>query len=218
MRFGYFLFWCAFRAMFKVLFDCRIYHADRVPLNGPVLLAANHASFMDPPLIGSCLNRETHYLARNTLFRFPIFKNILDYINVIPVDRNGRSPKGLRAVTNSLKKNHSVILFPEGTRSHDGKLQRAKSGVGLLAIKSEAPVVPIRVFGTFESYGRHLKWPRPKRLHVKMGNPMWLNDLRTEARTADKERTKQIYQEAADQIMTAIDKLTPNADCKNFGN
>ena len=78
--------------------------------------------------------------------------------------------------------------------------------------------MPIRVFGTFESYGRHLKWPRPKRLHVKMGNPMWLNDLRTEARTADKEQTKQIYQEAADQIMTAIDKLTPNADCKTFGN
>ena len=78
MRFGYFLFWCAFRAVFKVLFDCRIYHADRVPLSGPVLLAANHASFMDPPLIGSCLNRETHYLARNTLFRFPIFKSILD--------------------------------------------------------------------------------------------------------------------------------------------
>ena len=193
MRFGYFLFWCAFRAMFKVLFDCRIYHADRVPLSGPVLLAANHASFMDPPLIGSCLNRETHYLARNTLFRFPIFRNILNYINVIPVDRNG-------------------------TRSHDGKLQRAKSGVGLLAIKSEAPVVPIRVFGTFESYGRHLKWPRPKRLHIKMGNPLWLNDLRNEARTADKERTKQIYQEAADQIMTAIDRLTPNADCKTFGN
>src|SRR5210317_1758449 len=147
MRFGYFLFWCAFRAMFKVLFGCRIYHADRVPLEGPALLAANHASFMDPPLIGSSLNRETHYLARNTLFRFPIFKNILYYINVIPVDRGGKSPKGLRTVANSLKAGKTVILFPEGTRSHDGHLLSAKSGVGLLVIKSEAPVVPIRVFG-----------------------------------------------------------------------
>ncbi len=218
MRFGYFLFWCFFRSIFRVVFDCRIYHADRVPLCGPALLAANHASFMDPPLIGSSLNRETHYLARNTLFRFPIFKNILNYINVIPVDRGGKSPKGLRTVANSLKDGNSVILFPEGTRSHDGHLLSAKSGVGLLAIKSEAPVVPIRVFGTFESYGRHMKWPRPRRVQIKMGHPLWLKELREESKTASKERTKQIYQEAADQIMAAIEALTPNSDCDKFGN
>jgi 1-acyl-sn-glycerol-3-phosphate acyltransferase len=218
MRFGYFLFWCVFRSIFRILFGCRIYHADRVPLHGPALLAANHASFMDPPLIGASLNRETHYLARNTLFRFPIFRNILYYINVIPVDRGGKSPKGLRTVANSLKDGNSVILFPEGTRSHDGNLQTAKSGVGLLAIRSEAPVIPIRVFGTFESYGRHLKWPKPGRVQVKMGHPMWLKELREEARTANKERTKQIYQEAADQIMAAIAGLTPNFDCQKFGN
>lgn len=217
MRFGYFLFWCVFRTIFRVLFGCRIYHAERVPESGPVLLAANHASFMDPPLIGSSLNRETHYLARNTLFRFPIFRNILNYINVIPVDRDGKSPKGLRAVTNSLKNGNPVILFPEGTRSHDGKLQTAKSGVGLLAIKSEAPVVPIRVFGTFESYGRHLKWPKINRVQIKMGQPIWLRELRAESKTANKERVKEIYQEAADQIMKAIEELTPNTDCQKFG-
>jgi 1-acyl-sn-glycerol-3-phosphate acyltransferase len=96
------------------------------------------------------------------------------------------------------------------------KLLSAKSGVGLLAIKSEAPVVPIRVFGTFESYGRHMKWPRPRRVQIKMGHPLWLKELREESKTASKERTKQIYQEAADQIMAAIEALTPNADCQKF--
>ncbi len=218
MRFGYFLFWCGFRSIFRVFFGCRIYHPERVPGDGPVLLAANHASFMDPPLIGSSLNREIHYLARNTLFRFPIFGSILRYINVIPVDRDGRSPKGLRVVSNKLKEGHPVILFPEGTRSPDGKLHEAKSGVGLLVIKSDAPVVPIRVFGTFETYGRHLKWPKPGRVQIKVGHPMQFDALRQEARTANKDRIKQIYQEAADEIMIAIANLTPNEDCLKFGN
>ncbi|MBT5925436.1 MAG: 1-acyl-sn-glycerol-3-phosphate acyltransferase [Verrucomicrobia bacterium] len=218
MRFGYFLFWCAFRSLFRVLFRCRIYHAERVPINGPVLLAANHASFMDPPLIGASLDRETHYLARNTLFRFPVIKNIFNYINVIPVDRDGKSPKGLKVVANNLKEGKSVIIFPEGTRCHDGKLLTAKSGVGLLAIKSKAPIIPIRVFGTFESYGRHLKWPKPGRVQIKFGHPMNFKKLREEAQIANKDRTKQIYQEAADQIMAAIAQLTPNKDCHHFGN
>ena len=218
MRLGYFIFLCAFRSAFKIFFRCRIYHAERVPANGPVLLAANHASFMDPPLIGSSLNREIHYLARNTLFRFPVFADILRYINVIPVDRDGRSPKGLRAVSNKLKEGKPVILFPEGTRCPDGKMQPAKSGVGFLVIKSNAPIVPIRVFGTFEAYGRHLKWPRPRRVQIKVGHPIDFEKLRREAKTADKDRIKQIYQEAADQIMASIAQLTPNKDCSQFGN
>ena len=217
MRFGYFLFWCAFRLIFRVFFRCRVYHPERIPATGPALLASNHASFMDPPFIGCSANREISYLARDSLFRFPVFGDILRYINVIPVDRGGRNPKGLKIIASKLRHGKPVILFPEGTRTPDGNMHSAKSGVGLLAIKSDAPIVPIRVFGTYETYGRHLKWPKPGRISVKFGHPIYLKALREEAKHAPKDRVKEIYQEAADQIMAAIAALTPNKDCDQFG-
>ncbi len=216
MRLGYYLLWHFFRILFRIGFARRIYHVERVPSQGPVLIAANHASFMDPPLIGSSLPREITYLARDTLFRFPIIASFLQYINVIPVDRGGKSPRGLKVIASRLKAGHPVILFPEGTRSSDGKLRQAKSGIGLLAIKSDAPILPVRVFGTFEAYGRHMKWPRLHPVDIKFGRVLDLKHLRAEAKTASKDRLKAIYQEAADAIMQAIADLEPHQECETF--
>jgi len=105
-----------------------------------------------------------------------------------------------------------IILFPEGTRTKDGQLQSARSGIGLTVIKSTAPVVPVRVFGTFEAYGRKHKFPRPHRVAVKYGKPMNFEILRAEAKTCDRARLKQIYQQVADEIMAAIARLEPRED------
>jgi len=77
--------------------------------------------------------------------------------------------------------------------------------------------VPVRVFGTFEAYGKHIKIPRPHRIAVKYGRPMYFEKLRAEAKTCSKPRLKQIYQEVADEIMAAIDKLEPYEDIEKFG-
>ena len=103
-------------------------------------------------------------------------------------------------------------MFPEGTRTKDGKLQPARSGIGLTVIKSDAPVIPVRTFGTFEAYGRNHKFPRPHRVAVKYGRPMKFETLRAEAKTCSKPRLKEIYQEVADEIMAEIAKLEPKAD------
>ena len=101
-----------------------------------------------------------------------------------------------------------ILLFPEGTRTPDGRLLPAKSGIGLAVIKSTAPVMPIRVFGTFEALGRHMKFPRPGRVVVHYGEPMRFAELREEARTCSKQRLKEIYQQVADELMAAIGSLT----------
>jgi len=128
------------------------------------------------------------------------------------VDRDGGGAKGLKMILDRLLAGGAIILFPEGTRSKDGKMQPARSGIGLTVIKSNAPVVPVRVFGTFEAYGRHLKFPRPRRVIVRYGRPMNFGALRTEARTCDKPRLKQIYQQVADEIMAEIAKLEPKSE------
>lgn len=212
MKLVYRLTWLFSRASFALGHRWRVLNPERVPLTGPVILAANHASYLDPPLVGSGVCRPINYLARESLFRFPVFGWYLRQLNVVPVDRDGGGAAGLKGILDRLHDGGAVILFPEGTRTGDGQLQPARAGIGLTVIKSDAPVVPVRVFGTFEAWSRHMKLPRPRRVMVKYGVPMDFKALREEAKTCSKVRLKAIYQEIADQLMAAIAKLEPVED------
>jgi 1-acyl-sn-glycerol-3-phosphate acyltransferase len=212
----YFLGWCGYRAFFCLYCRWRVYNAGRVPVEGPVILASNHASFLDPPLVGAGVRRAINYLARENLFRFPVIGWVLHHWQVVPVDREGGGAKGLKAILGRLMDGGAIILFPEGTRTRDGNLQPARSGIGLTVIKSTAPVVPVRVFGTYEAYGRHMRLPRPRRVAVKYGQPMKFAQLRAEAQVCSKARLKEIYQQVADEIMAAIAKLQPCEDKTAF--
>jgi 1-acyl-sn-glycerol-3-phosphate acyltransferase len=207
MNFAYRLAWLLTRLFLHTYFHGRYFHAHRVPLTGPVILAANHASFLDPPLIGGGFNRPVNYLARNTLMDVPVFGACLRQLNVVPVDRDGGGGAGLKAILDRLLGGGVILLFPEGTRTPDGRLQPAKSGIGLTVIKSTAAVVPVRVQGSFGALGRHMKFPLPRRITVTYGEPLDFKALREEARTCPKPRLKEIYQQVADDIMAAIARL-----------
>ena len=208
--------WLFFRTVYKFYFRWSVFNAERVPLSGGVILASNHSSFLDPPLVGSGVHREINYLARKSLFRFPLFGAILRKVRAVPVDREGGGAAGLKVVLDRLNDGGAIILFPEGTRSLDGKLQPARSGIGLTVIKSSAPVVPVRVFGTYEAWGRNVRIPRPHKIAVKYGKPMDFTVLRAEAKNCSKDRLKQIYQEIADEIMLTIRKMEPCEDVEKF--
>jgi len=212
----YFAGWCGYRALFKFYFRWRVCNAERVPLEGPVILACNHASYLDPPLVGAGLRRGINYLARENLFRWPVMGWVLRHWDVVPVDREGGGASGLKAILDRLLAGGAIILFPEGTRTRDGNLQPARSGIGLTVIKSAAPVVPVRVFGTYRAYGRRHRLPRPHRVAVKYGEPMGFEQLRAEAKVCSKVRLKEIYQQVADEIMDAIARLEPWEDKRSF--
>ena len=212
MNLSYRLGWLGFRAMFAVYFRWSVFNPELVPQTGGVILASNHASFLDPPLVGSGLHRDINYLARDSLFRFPGIGALLRSWNSVPVDRDGGGAAGLKAILERLLAGGGIILFPEGTRTTDGQLQKARSGIGLTVIKSNAVVIPVRTFGTFEAYGKNHKFPRPKKVSVKYGEPMRFEKLRAEAKDCSKPRLKEIYQEVADEIMVAIAKLEPRED------
>jgi 1-acyl-sn-glycerol-3-phosphate acyltransferase len=216
MNFVYLLGWSGFRLLYATYFRWSVYNPERVPLSGPVILASNHASYLDPPLVGSGIRRGINYLARDTLFRFPFVGWLLRQWNSVPVDREGGGAAGLKAILDRLLAGGAIILFPEGTRTRDGRLQPARSGIGLTVIKSNATVIPVRVFGTYEAYGRHMKKPRPHRVAVKYGRPINFATQRAEAKTCSKARLKQIYQEVANEIMAAIAKLEPCTDKETF--
>ena len=216
MRFPYFIGWSLSRLLFRFYFGWRVYHPERVPAEGPVILAANHASYIDPLLVGAGLPRELNYLARDSLFHYPVLATVLRAVNVVPVDREGASPAGLKAILDRLLAGAGIVLFPEGTRTRDGQLQRARSGLGFIVIKSNAPVVPVRVFGTYEAFSRHVRLPRPFHVTVKYGQPLDFAQLRAEAQHCAKARLKEIYPQVAGEIMAAIAALKPCKDVRTF--
>ena len=141
--------------------------------HGPVILAANHQSFLDPPFAGSASDRAIYFLARRSLLDGAFFGWLLPKLNVIPVDsEGGKDRTALKALIRILKAGDGTLVFPEGQRSPDGKLQPALPGLGLVIAKTLAPVVPIRIFGAFEAWPLHKKWPRSGRVTVVVGEPM----------------------------------------------
>lgn len=199
--------WHVARGISRVYFRWDVRHADRVPPSGPVILAANHVSFADPPIIGCAIHRTVHFLARDTLFDVTGLGWFIKKLNAVPVDREGGGGAGLKAILDRLQRGGAIILFPEGTRSPDGQIRKAKAGIGLTVIKSAAPVVPVRVIGMFECWGRHQRLPRPGRVTIAFGQPIDFSALRAEAEHCDKARLKGIYQDVSDRIMRVIGDL-----------
>jgi 1-acyl-sn-glycerol-3-phosphate acyltransferase len=212
----YWMGWMFYRLLFATYCRWHVFNPERVPSRGPVILASNHASHLDPPLVGAGLPRALNYLARESLFDLPVAGWMLHQVNAVPVDRDGAGAAGLRAIFNRLRQGGAILLFPEGTRTRDGQLQRARAGVGLVVIKSTAPVVPVRVFGTYEAWNRFMKVPHPRPVAVKYGHPINFEPLRAEARDCSKDRLKAIYQQASEEIMRSIAALRFGEDVDRF--
>jgi len=204
------------RCWARLYLQCRVFHPERIPSSGPVLLAANHVSFGDPPLIGASVPRAICFLARRSLFEHPRFARLIRSLNAVPVDRDGGGPAGFRTVLELLEQGRVVLLFPEGTRSADGRLQEARNGIGLAVLRSGAPVVPMRTFGLAELWGRGKTFPRPGRMAIKFGHPLRFESQRAELATASRFRTKTLYDEVTREVMSAIARLEPCRDLSRW--
>ncbi|MCC7299934.1 MAG: (d)CMP kinase [Verrucomicrobia bacterium] len=141
----------------KVCNQYKIYGIRNVPKTGGVIIASNHASYLDPPAVGASSRkmRMTHFMARDTLFRNPLMGAFLRRVGVIPLDREKGDIKAMKTAIQLLKDGASVALFPEGTRSLDGELQPPKPGIGFLVAKGQAPVVPVYVHGSYAAWSKH---------------------------------------------------------------
>ncbi|MGD1010170.1 MAG: lysophospholipid acyltransferase family protein [Candidatus Aminicenantales bacterium] len=212
MGFWYRAGWSFFRVVFAAFFRWRVLNPGRVPDAGPVILAANHASYFDPPLVGAGLPRMVVMLARRSLFRFPGFGRLLRLWHTVPVDPKSGSAAALKTVLSRLAAGNAVLIFPEGARSFDGRLQPARAGLGLVVVKSAASVVPVRIWGSHEAYGRGSLLPRPRRITVKYGRPLFFIELREEAAHCSKPRFKEICREVADRVMAEIARMEPVPD------
>lgn len=195
----------AIRVGFDMFFRGEVRGIENLPQTGPFLIAANHASHLDPPLIGSHVPRQMSFFARKTLWTGGLASWWLDSVGTIPVDRDGGQDVGaLKRVLRALADGRVMILFPEGTRSPDGHLQTPKPGVGFIVCKTQVPVVPARIFGSFDAFGKGAKIPKlGTPISVVFGRPL------APATYDDPKAGKDRYQLASQRIMNAVAKLEP---------
>jgi 1-acyl-sn-glycerol-3-phosphate acyltransferase len=154
MNFYYWLGYHLSRLVGWLFFRLRVVHRERMLQNGPVILAMNHQSYLDPPLAGITCDRAVYFLARRTLLDVPLLGRLLPKLNVIPVNQEGIDRSALKALIRVLKAGNAALVFPEGSRTVDGSLQPAEPGLGLVIAKTLAPVVPMRIFGAHEALPR----------------------------------------------------------------
>ena len=167
MLYGFLRF--VFRLIFYILFRARVYGRENIPAEGAVILAANHASNIDPPLMASLIDRPVSYMAKIELFENPIFGAAIRRCHAFPVKR-GESDRGaIKAAVTVLKEERVLGLFPEGTRSKTGELQKAEAGVALIAAMTGAPIVPVAILNTHRIFANGGLLPQ---LRIMYGQPI----------------------------------------------
>ena len=182
---------------FKFFHSFRTSGTDNLP-PGPLILAPNHASYLDPPATGCGLFRVTYYLARHTLFKPPIASWLLPSIGSIPVNQNSPGPSSLKNIFEVFKNKGTLVLFPEGQRTYDGNLRKAEPGIGMIAARANVPVVPVHIIGSREAMPRNGSWHPFRPIRVVYGQPM---------RFSGDPKSREDFQKFADEIMSAISKL-----------
>src|SRR5215468_2677472 len=185
----------------RLLFRFRVIHRERMLQCGPVILAMNHESYLDPPLAGTSCDRAIYFLARRTLLDVPLLGWLLPKLNVIPVNQEGIDRSALKAVIRVLQAGNAALVFPEGSRTIDGSLQPAEPGLGLIIAKTLAPVVPMRIFGAHQALPRGGGGLHFVPITVVIGEPIFFTDA--ELNPAGKD----LYIRLSQRVMDAIAAL-----------
>ena len=189
------------RMVARMFFRFRVVHPERVLQEGPVILAMNHESYLDPPFAGIGCRRAIYFLARKSLLDIPVLGWILPKLNVIPVDQEGGDRSALKALIRILRANHCALVFPEGSRTLDGNLQPPQPGIGFVIAKTLAPVVPMRIFGAHRALPRGGGRLRFCPITIVVGEPLRFTAADLEG------SSREIYPRLSQRVMEAIAAL-----------
>ena len=206
-----FIFWICWKLttlLNLIFFRFESYGSENVPQEGGVLLASNHASYIDPVIIGDgCAHRPCHFLAREELFCLPGWKGwLISRLHTHAIKRDSADRRALQVSRHVLNEGHALVLFPEGTRTQDGEFQEAKPGIGWIALNSDCIVIPTYVQGSYEAWPRHAKKFKWTKVRVFYGEPLDLTDLKKKMRFE-----KSDYETATHRMMEEIKKLKEKA-------
>lgn len=153
------------------MFQQRVYNRHREPATGGVLYVANHQSFLDPVLVTNTLRRPGNYMARDSLFRHPLFRRLIESLNAFPIRRGKADTAALKEAMRRLRNGRCVVVFPEGTRTRNGRIGPFLPGIAVLAQRAADWTVPVLIDGAYEAWPRSQTLPRPGQIVIEYGRP-----------------------------------------------
>lgn len=192
--------------LFKIYCRLEIYGRTNIPRQGGFILAGNHASFLDPPLLGAACPRIVSFVAKEALFQYPLFGRFITALNAFPIKTHSADIGSLRLAMSKLQQGKALVLFPEGGRSPDGQLTAPLAGVGLLAAKTNVPIIPAFIQGSDRAMSVHSNLIKPKKIRVYFGPAIWPDKIGDPAMD-----NKDRYQLIANTTMAAIGSLKQQA-------
>jgi 1-acyl-sn-glycerol-3-phosphate acyltransferase len=166
------------QVLWVLIYGVRPTGMENIPSEGAVLLLSNHQSHLDPPLVGCCCPRRANFLARSGLFDFAPFGWFIRSVGAFPIDIDRTGIGGIKETLRWLKRGEVVLMFPEGSRSHDGRIAPFRPGFAVLAYRSDVTLVPVAVDGAYEAWPRWRRFPGPGRLRVRFGKPLPPEEVR----------------------------------------
>lgn len=210
MTFVYRIGYTLFKTTARLFFGYNVVNRENLEDLGGCMIASNHVSFMDPPMVGVAFDEAIFYLARKSLFSNPVAAWVYRKWNTVPINQQSPELSSLRRIIKLLRDGEKVLMFPEGQRSWDGELATGKTGVGLMIAKSRARVLPVRVFGAEEILPRGASFPRRGKVTIVIGEAFDVDDL-----LQNKElKGKVLYQQISDRVMAAIGDLQLPAEAE----
>lgn len=184
----------------KIFYHHKVYGKKNI-IQGKAIVASNHLSYLDPPLIGISYPGTIHFLAKSELFKSRPLAWFLKKLKAHPIQRGRENVSVFRLAESLLKKEEKIVLFPEGHRSKTGELLKGEAGVGLLVLRTQSPVIPVYVHGTYEIWDPVKKKPKLSgHTACVFGSPLYFFEL-------FENETKDTKQEIADRIMKRIAEL-----------
>ena len=198
----YFLSRLFYKALLKTVFGLEIIGKGNLPKKGPYIIVSNHVSYADPAVVGvACNTSFVTFMAKRELFEVPVFGSWVKAVGCIPIERYSGSPAPLKKAVKKLKAGGVLGMFPEGTRSPDGSFRKAQPGIGIIVLKSGAPVIPCYIEGSREALPVGKKWPVPHKIRATIGKPV---DIPESLALGEK---RKVYESVGEKVMEAISRL-----------
>lgn len=179
--------------IYKVLFRIEVSGRGNLPEDGAILVCANHISLLDPPMLEIAVRKHTHFMAKEELFKIPILAQLIRAYGAFPVKRGAGDRQALRKSLELLQEGKTLGIFPEGTRSKTGEVQKGHTGVGMFALRTDAHVVPLAIIGPYRLF---------RKLKVVIGPPINMDDLKQAEKISSEE-----IRLASERIMEHIAEL-----------
>ena len=196
----------------KLFFRFHVTGREFIPREGGVLIVSNHASYLDPVILGVSFPRPLYFFARADLFKNRLFGWLIRTLHAFPVHVDKLDKDAIEHAIKELLVGKTVVVFPEGTRSRTGALRPGQAGAGFFAVKAKVPVLPVYLQGAYEALPPGTKMIRPQKISIHFGKPLFFHEpppyFQDKEGTLKKEGRRQMYyQRIADQMMAAIKEI-----------